>query len=985
MVSILTHTHTHTHCRAAQAGNIQVVLKLLKEFGATPLVNDIHTGESVLHITCKNKSKLRFFFTKMHPNLLKVSDNNGAHPLHVACSRNDISFISWLFKNILAEDSAMDEIKSPSALSVRRTVSLPDITRNVSHHSDQPTLAIARPMVGPQRSLFSPQINQVQQHSRFSHDVTDAELIEENCKKFPCDTDKWGRHRTVTEGPESSEVTNSSLKLNSPSSTSGNSSSGEKLDSISSGSKTQLVQLFVNGEESHALGHSEQLMNENQLLNLVTILEESPLKIVDLVEIKPFSMTMKGESIFHILAKKGYTQLLALILKVAEFVQGIIDLKVLVVHDQCNKSLPIEEAIRAKNIDCVRIIIHFLSIAGLLPELLGNPLLFKRAVLTEELDIVKVLIEYGFHKGLSPAIFLAIIRRKCDAILRVLLYYQTQVVNALQFSCIQHGRRRTLDRGGIKWVGLQLDHIDSSWLYDCCSAVDSVSKMFNHMQELLTVDDNHYFFQQLGCECLHYFSKAITSPRSMHTSHHLTQITEVDLSENQLVDVPVELFQLPSLDTLQLSHNKLTSLPSSDNPWERLYTSHVSKLKLDGNRLRTLPEGLFRDLANSLTKLSVECNSLQDLPPGLWIIPKLKVLKLAWNNLSRLHYLSSQQYFNDPGLTETVINSFTVDKGVLKCTQSFKNEDIEEYLIKLADYHYTVCATKFSACQFNESVMDEIMAIHHCRMRFFHQSRESEEHCPISNPMIQGQPLFPTNIEEESDSPLSIPNNLEIVDLSHNSFNEIPWDLPCIAPQLKKLNLQNNQIQVLDLVHSMPYCLESLKLDNNQISNLEKHRPMSLPCGHPLRLLALPKGNEYCQHCKHSTLDHLRCLFLNHNELTKFPVVKVISDHSFNPESPSYDHGSFDCLPFYPNLSILSLEANKFTHFPKHLHHLTQLRSVNLSHNGFHELPPEAGLINTWNLKMDGMYIKNIPPHLLQKPTPELLLSYLKALLQKLV
>ena len=394
-----------------------------------------------------------------------------------------------------------------------------------------------------------------------------------------------------------------------------------------------------------------------------------------------------------------------------------------------------------------------------------------------------------------------------------------------------------------------------------------------------------------------------------------------------------------------------------------------------------------------MTELSVECNALHDLPPGAWVIPKLKVLNLAKNNLSRLHYLSNPMYFNDPTLTRTVTNSFTVNKCVLQCTKPVKDKDlaeIEDYLIKLADYHYTVCAAMFCACKFNESVMDEVMGIHLCRMVFYHQPQlEENGQSSLKNPTIQGQPIFPTNIEEENDSPLCLPNKLEIVDLSYNSFTEIPWDLPCLAPQLKKLHLQNNQIQDLDLVHSMPRFLESLDLDRNLVSNLEKYRPISLPCGHPLRLLALPEnntGNNYCRHCKHNTLEHLAKLSLDHNQLTKFPVVKIESNHLLEDDDVSFSYDSINYLPLYPSLSILSLEANQFTQFPKHLHHLTQLSSVNLSHNGFHELPPEVGLVNSQNLlilKMDGMFINNVPPHLLKKPTPKLLLSYLKALLQK--
>ena len=984
-----------------------MVLKLLCEFHATPLVNDIHTGESLLHIACKIKSKLRFFYAKNYPELLRTRDCKGAQPLHVACSKNDVGFVSWLFKSILAEDSAMDNVQGSSPNPIRRIRSLPDINDSnpPSQYSPQSILPsrksankLAKKSYRAPFDIISPltslPVRRVQRP--ISQDYTDGELIEDGGES-PFDSEDGGgltfsfestRSHTISVG--SSKSNSSRSRSNSPSNAIVNGTS----DFLRTHRRARSAQPFESSDDSfdHQVNDQfEQSAEESRLLNLASILKESPLKIIDVVEIRPFSVTMDGDSIFHILAREGYTQLLTLMLKVAEFVRHRIDLKVLVIRDRFSARLPIEEAIHAKNVDCVRIILQFTAIAGLLHELLGDQHLLKNAVFTNDLDIVKVLIEYGFHKGLSPAISLAMMS-EYNAILRVLLHYQTQVVNALEFSRIKHSRRRTLDRGGIKWVGFQLESVNPSWLYDCFNAVDSVSRALNLMHVFLSADDNHRFFQQLGRHCIHYFSEVITSSPSMGIPQHLTQITEVNLNENQLATVPVELFQLPSLLVLQLSHNQLTSLPSSDRPWERLYTSRISKLELDWNRLQTLPEGLFRDLANSLTELSVECNSLQDLPPGLWVIPKLKILNLAKNNLSRLHYLSSPQYFNDPGLTTTIASSFTVNNCVLECTKPVKDrdlEEIEEYLIKLADYHYTVCAAKFCACKPNECVMDEVMGIHLCRMVYFHQSGEGDFYQSIKNPVIQGQPIFPTNMEEESDSPLCQHNDLEIIDLSYNSFTEIPWDLPCIAPQLKKLHLQNNQIQDLDLVHSMPRFLETLELDKNQVSNLEKQRPMSLPCGHPLRLLALPENNmgtSYCRHCKHNALEKLGKLSLEHNCLTEFPVVRVVSDHSLNDENHLLNYDSFDYQPLYPNLSILSLEANHFTQFPKRLHHLNQLSSLNLSHNGFHEIPPEAGLINYHNLlilKLEGMFINNVPHHLLKKPTPKLLLSYLKALLQK--
>jgi Leucine-rich repeat (LRR) protein len=721
-------------------------------------------------------------------------------------------------------------------------------------------------------------------------------------------------------------------------------------------------------------------------MKITDILQKSPLTISEVCDLLP-SLTSNGDSVFHILARENYVELLTRVLKVAEFVSWRTNLSMLVHRYIPDSLLPIEEAICAKNIECVEIILHFMNISELLPDLLQDQYLLKNAVLTSDLDIVKVLISYGFHKGLQAAIIQAIKIGNAE-ILRVLLHYQTKVMNAVEFSHITDDQVRALhhSNGGIKWEGLELESIDLQWLYDCYDAVDSVSKACSLIQILLSGDDNHLFFHQLGQDCLSYFSRAITSQSPVkHPSYQLTMITRVNLNKNQLTEIPLELFQLPSLQNLTLSHNRLRSLPSSsDYPTERIYAAPISNLDLDHNELQTLPECLFRDLAHSLTELNVSWNSLSDLPPGLWVVPKLTVLKLAHNNLSQLHYFSDLEYFNDRKLSETVVGSCHVSNGVLVCKDASKfdstSHELETYMHNLADFRNTVCAVKFLSAGMDQNTMSDMMGVHLARIEYF-LSSEQQHPRTASTPTIQGECLFPVNNGEEKESTVS---NLMELDLSHNKFCKFPWDLACTAPRLMKLYMQNNKIQDLDIVRSIPLNLESLFLDENTIANIKSDRHKSLPCGHPFRLLTVPEidsHKRYCWHCKHRALERLSVLSLARNQLHDFPSVQIVSEALQKTDYNSY---SYEAL--YPNLSILSLEHNMLQKFPGSLHHLTKLTSVKLSYNQIQELPSEVGLLNSRQLlvlKMDGMNIQNVPPHLLQKPSPKLLLNYLRAIQQK--
>ena len=972
-----THTHTHTHARthththtqhqqhrAVQTNNVKVVLKLLDEFKVNPLISDPKTGESILHTACRMKSDLRFFVANRYPNLFRKRNLRATaeQPLHVACFKNDISFVSWLFKSILAQESAMDEVSSLSVdlISLPRCESLASVQQNSLLQVQQPfTQGFRR---SPERHMthfqLSPKVLQGVHKPKNEESNEDQHL--------PLST------------PDESELVFSfdSIKTN---------SSNSCLDSSLPRSQN-CDQGIIDPSASTRLT-SRRL--SNQIMKISDILKESPLTTTEVFELLP-SLTGNGDSVFHILARENCPELLRRVFKVAELVHWGINLDMLLFRSQLSVHLPIEEAILAKSVECIEIIVQFMTISGLLPNLLPDELLLSNAVLTADLDVVKVLIYYGFHKGLQPAISQAV-ETKHDEILRVLLYCQTEVVNAFEYSHITQHNVRALhhNKGGIKWESCGLEHIDPSWFSDCYSAVDSVSKAFNLLQVLLSTDDNYHFFQQLGRDCIHYFSKAVTSPRSKHNFifHHLVSITEVNLNKNKLTAIPIELVQLPSLLVLKLSNNKLNSLPSSEKLWGRLYTAPISLLNLDHNCLETLPESLFRDLAHSLTELSASHNLLQNLPPGLWISPRLKVLNLAHNHLSQLHYLSNPRYFNEPVLSETVVNSFTVTSGVLTCNvvRDENLHQIEEYLHRLADFQHTVCVIKFpysrSRSTHNHSTMYDVMGIHLSRIEFYQTSLEERDAHKLITPTIQGEPLFPVSDGEERERSLC---DLESLDLSHNFFSEFPWDLACIAPQLHKLYMQNNQIQDLDIVHSVPRDLCSMSLAENKISNLRDHRPKSLPCGHPFRLLTLPESkshDRHCWHCKHKTLDNLSLLSIGQNQLQEFPTVQLISK-----DSQTSDYNSIVWQPLYPILSVLSLEHNKLPTFPSCLHYLTQLSFVNLSHNELSELPPEAGLMNgqqLYILKMDGMSLRNIPSSLLQKPSPKLLLDYLKAIQQK--
>ena len=1013
------------HCRATKSDNVKIVLMLIHDFKATPLINESGTGYNILHLACLHRSDLRYYIVKHYPHLLRNPDSNGSVPLHLACANNDLDFVKWLFGKILAEESEMDRFCVQCEATMKRSNSLPDITTgravrrsSVSSHkkmSGQSDLGLPINILSPVASLppFRPTHRRVKSggnldvidsssDSRESSPLTMREVglmfsfdgstrsntVSLSCSSASRGSSHWGTPSSSIENSSESRGLRDSLDSRELSDvTKGSRESSANPEGEGREDATPLPPVEGCGVQTNGHTHSE----EPELLGIEKILCESPLSVSEVLEMRPFRVDTHGDTILHILPRKGHTELLANMLKVADYIKRSVDFSFMVHRESHSARLPLEEAIAARSPHCMRLLINFSIVSGLFEDLLSDTLILKNSVFSSDIEVVKVLLEFGFMAGLGPAIALAMVN-EYRHILRVLLYYHTQVVNSVEFTRVRRNGQVTLDKGGINWDGLQLEQLDPVWLYDSYDAVDSVSRALDLEPVLLTPEGNTPFYCRLGQDCLRFFKDRLPTAQS---PRQLTMITEINISGSLLSEVPCELFQMNSLQVLKLTQNELTSLPSSKNLHETLYTSPIQRLELDWNKLESLPEDLFRGVALSLEELSAQCNLLKDLPPGLWVCPKLKTIKLSRNKLSRLHHLSDPRYFIDLDLTKQVSGCFTVERGELICTVydpgPARRKELartEQYIRDLASYYLTALAAQ-NAPPTDRDIYQEIISMHVARHVYYLHSEEGSEVTNSAPPTYRNTQLLLPGEEEDELEPKSM-SCLETLNLSMNRFKEVPWDLACIAPQLSKLEFTGNQLTDCDIIHSMPMGIKSLILNDNKIVELERHRSVSLPCGDPLRLLTLPEenfGNKFCRHSRHEVLNSLTNLSLDNNSLESLPVVDIITDCTHDLEfQVAFDIGTVNYLVFYPNLSILSLDHNKFVRVPQHLHHLTHLSSLSLSHNDIHELPSEMGLINSQQLlllKLEGLFLKNIPDNLLNRPTPKHLLSYLKALLQK--
>ncbi len=140
--------------------------------------------------------------------------------------------------------------------------------------------------------------------------------------------------------------------------------------------------------------------------------------------------------------------------------------------------------------------------------------------------------------------------------------------------------------------------------------------------------------------------------------------TELDLSGNELVELPPEIGSLTKLETLILGSlfkgNKLKALPAEIGQLQNL-----SVLDLSANQLDSLPTEIGQ--LQNLSRLNLGANQLSSLPAEISQLQELSVLDLSANQLSSLPAEIVQlQKLSVLDLSETQLSSLPAEIGQLQ-------------------------------------------------------------------------------------------------------------------------------------------------------------------------------------------------------------------------------------------------------------------------------------------------------------------------------
>ncbi|MEH1961459.1 MAG: leucine-rich repeat domain-containing protein [Nostoc sp.] len=399
---------------------------------------------------------------------------------------------------------------------------------------------------------------------------------------------------------------------------------------------------------------------------------------------------------------------------------------------------------------------------------------------------------------------------------------------------------------------------------------------------------------------------------------------ELDLSGQELTELPVEIGKLQQLESLILGKKV--------EGYERVGGRHVEKVS--GNNLKTLPLELL-GLPN-LRKLDISGNPLESIPDVVTQILHLEELILirvelteipdAIANLTNL----TQLHLSDNQITQ-------IPEAIAKLTNLTQ--------LHLSDNQIT-------------QIPEAIANLTNLTQLILSDNQITQ---------IPGALAKLTNLTEldlRSNQITQIPeaianlNNLTQLNLSFNQITQIPEAIAKLT-NLTQLDLSGNKITQISEAIAKLTNLTQLMLRNNQITQISE----AIAKLTNLTQLDL-SGNKITQIPEAiANLTNLTIFYFGENQITEIPeAVTNLANLSSLYLSNNQITEIPNAIANLTNLTELKLWNNQITEIPNAIANLTNLTELNLFDNQITQIPEAiANLTNLTQLILSGNKITQIP------------------------
>lgn len=474
-----------------------------------------------------------------------------------------------------------------------------------------------------------------------------------------------------------------------------------------------------------------------------------------------------------------------------------------------------------------------------------------------------------------------------------------------------------------------------------------------------------------------------------YTQLDSTMISSICLQRNELQTVPVQLFQLPNVQEINLSHNKLVCLPDeSEGHWtcksllsfnlyhnslqslpyilwclpslEKFYCAsniltsivtqyplehqndllgpELKEVNLSSNRLEKIDDLLFE--LPQITKLVLSSNQLRSLPDSLWDCETLQTLDVGDNLLTSLPRCQP---------SDLTVSSRATPSGAVLLEMATTLEDTQ---------------ATFQNDLNNHSFYKEPSSHRRKKERSIRTNRKDKFMIQQLNEKLEEGREGGDAIIEMCDY-----STLTHLTLANNQFTVFPPGLPCLAPNLTELDVSKNPLQSIDIIY-LPQSLRKLQAKNcflERIGNTLRSsqlKEIRKQCYHDDTLVI-------CLHRSHSQLPYLQTLHLTGNKLKRFQLIKcILKRNTLDPtENETTFHVNCSALDLlYPSLEGLDLINNCLVGtFNPNIGRQTQLKWIRLSGNpDLEKLPLQLALLKNIR-KLTEVKIDNLP-NLIEPP-----------------
>ena len=599
-------------------------------------------------------------------------------------------------------------------------------------------------------------------------------------------------------------------------------------------------------------------------------------------------------------------------------------------------------------------------------------------------EAVEVLLMNGAKDAIGIAV-LILQALKNNLLLQMLLSFHSELIHKdskSSSSKLQHEKVGLQ----VKWNKMKIKEVDCSWLSEEAD------------------------FHPLG-ECF----EDVSSLRTTMEWHNLPNvssdtITHIDLSKNLLSsDLPIEIFQLPHLEEVNVASNELSRLPISENQPNSIFgwrCYSLKKLTLDNNRFVKLPHHIWflprlehlsakrnqlvaldrienvDELSSALAYVDLSENMLEYVSDFPFLLPNLKKLNLAKNQL--------------PSLSPTL----------WKCLSL---EELDMSHNKLRDL--PLCELEATMDNSNTQAVNIPKPLKEGRIMVGATGSVSVMQSPGMNPRYGSYRTTWTMSSNYRDGPTAEivqvdgSCSLRILRLSFNQLTFFPEALPCFTPSLKELYIDHNKFDHIDVSY-LSDGLQKLDASHCELSKFGLALPLVTRIALKTRCRYPAKFGQDCIHRKHLALSGLKYLILTHNKIQHFgflrkkpskvcqqqqePAAAVEKDQVQTDSAPgtgsslldvsqlvdcereaSSNTGIDDLL--FPKLCNLDLSNNNLTgQFSPNVGFHSSLQSLKLSNNpNLTHLPIELGYLKRPGRKMELNSIKLDGNSSLQDPPKE--------------